>query len=120
MKALPALALVAAFLFSPAPQARAETVPQMRDRSIIIQLSVIEAHKTMLPLCGVTEEEAGKLLEKDRAKEENFKGALTSGGKEALPAEMAKISDGVKKSWETTPEDQRRKSCDDLKAALSK
>jgi len=111
-----ACALILSTLIAP-PATAATPDP---NRGVIIQLSVIQAHKSMLSLCGVTGDEAAKLLAKDTELETKLQAGLNEEGKKSAEAELAKIEAGVKTSWEQTPEDQRAKSCEALKASMSK
>ena len=105
-------------VFSVTAQARAADAPKPGgDRAAMIQLSVIEAQTSMLALCGI---EDGEYLERNKALEAKLMAGLSEEGKKSLPDALAKISEGVKTSWETTPEDQRAKSCEALKASMSK
>ena len=93
--------------------------PALKDRAPLALLSLYEAHKTMLGLCGVTGDEADKLLAKDNEKKAKYEAALSEDGKKALPDTLAKLDDSIQKSWDTTAEDVRNKSCDALKSRLA-
>ena len=103
----------------PALAAKAGGAANLGDRAAIAQLSMLEARKTMLGLCGVTGDEAAKDLAGDNEKAAKYQAQLSDDGKKSLPDAMAKIDDGVKKSWDTTPEADRTKSCEALKSRMS-
>ena len=119
MKKLICTLIVSAFVSVTAPALAAGGAPSPHDTAAVIKLSQIEARKSMLTLCGVTAEEADKDLAPDNEKAAKLQEGLSDEGKKSLPDTLAKIDAGVKASWEKTPEDQRAKSCDALKAQMA-
>jgi hypothetical protein len=113
--------LIAVAFISTAAVAAEEAKPKtnLKDKAAITQLSAIQARRSMLTLCGVTGDELEKDLAKDKDKETKLVASLTDGGKQALPDALTKIDNGVKTSWDNTPENLRTKSCDALKAKMA-
>ena len=120
MKKLVCTAIVASLVLITARGWAAEDTTAIRDRAAVLQLSGFEARRTMLEVCGVTGDEADKLLANDIAATAQLEASLSDEGKKSLRIELAHARDAVKASWDVTPEDQREKSCAQLKAMMAR
>lgn len=98
----------------------ADEAAQARDRAAVLQLSGFEARRTMLEVCGVTGDEADKLLANDIAATDALEASLSAEGKKSLRIERAHAREAVLASWKVTPDEQREKSCDQLKQMMAR
>lgn len=113
-------AIVASLLLTATQGWAADDAAAMRDRAAMQQLTGFEARRTMLEVCGVTGDEADEYLANDIAATAQLEASLSSAARKRLSAELAHARATVKASWEATPDEQREKSCDQLKQMMSR
>jgi len=120
MKKLICTALVASLVLFAARGWAADEAAEMKDRAAVLQLSGFEARRTMLEVCGVTGDEADTYLASDIAATDALEASLSAEGKKSLRIERAHAREAVLASWKVTPDEQREKSCEQLKAMMAR
>src|SRR5262249_51385270 len=85
MKKSGCLLVAAALLFTALPAIAAKGKTDLHDKAALVELSALQARRSMLTLCGVTGDALETMLAKDREKEARLVFSLSDAGKKALP-----------------------------------
>jgi hypothetical protein len=119
MKKLVFTAILSSLVLVAAQGYAAEDTQELQDRAAVLQLSGFEARRTMLEYCGVSGDEADKILANDIAAAPQLEASLSDAGKRSLKVELAHARDAVKASWNATPAAQREQACASMVGQMS-